>query len=262
MGTRSHTPHPHDPLPIRALTYGYRRRAVRFPGCIPSPVRPRPRGNVRRRRARGLSGARARGHAAFSVAYRPRSGVAGRRRASPHRAVSIGRGARPHVRHRRPARDRSERTSMRSCKTSGFAWRALRRQPAMSAIIVLTLGLGIGAVTTIFTALDSIVLRPAAVFRARAPGGALAREQGSTTAGNGLGRGLGGLAPNELLHPTPPSRTSPEPAVGRPPSRESISPRASPVRWSATKCWPHSALDHCSGGISPPRTIRQARPQS
>ena len=41
-----------------------------------------------------------------------------------------------------------------------FAWRMLRRSRALTATIILTLGLGIGAVTVIFTAVNGIILRP------------------------------------------------------------------------------------------------------
>jgi hypothetical protein len=40
-----------------------------------------------------------------------------------------------------------------------FAFRSLRRAPAFSAIIVLTLGLGIGANTAIFSLMDQVLLR-------------------------------------------------------------------------------------------------------
>jgi putative ABC transport system permease protein len=41
-----------------------------------------------------------------------------------------------------------------------FAWRALGRQPGLTAVIVLTLGLGIGATTAIVSVVHSVVFRP------------------------------------------------------------------------------------------------------
>ena len=41
-----------------------------------------------------------------------------------------------------------------------FALRTLWRRPSYSLIVVAILGLGIGAVTTIFSVVDSILLRP------------------------------------------------------------------------------------------------------
>ena len=40
-----------------------------------------------------------------------------------------------------------------------FAFRALRKQPAFTAVVILTLGLGIGANTAIFSLLDQVLLR-------------------------------------------------------------------------------------------------------
>ena len=64
-------------------------------------------------------------------------------------------------RHRE--RMREERGSApleRAVRELRHALRALRRVPAFSITAVLTLGLGIGSVTTIFSLVDRILIRP------------------------------------------------------------------------------------------------------
>jgi len=48
-----------------------------------------------------------------------------------------------------------------------YAFRQLRKSPGLSVLVVLTLGLGIGANTTIFSFLDRVVLRPLPVKKPR-----------------------------------------------------------------------------------------------
>jgi hypothetical protein len=42
----------------------------------------------------------------------------------------------------------------------GYAVRALRRSPAFAAVAILTLGLGVGATTAMFTVVHGVLMRP------------------------------------------------------------------------------------------------------
>ena len=65
--------------------------------------------------------------------------------------------------------DRGRRTKQRRVSALedfrqdlGYAFRGLRRQPGFAAVIMVTLGLGIGANATMFGLLDQLLLKPPA----------------------------------------------------------------------------------------------------
>ena len=67
------------------------------------------------------------------------------------------------------------------------ALRRLRRTPAFTAAVILTLALGIGANTAIFGVIDSILIRPLAVSAGGGPGRRLAHRAGVARASPTLG---------------------------------------------------------------------------
>ena len=52
-----------------------------------------------------------------------------------------------------------------------YGFRQLRRSRGMAILAILTLALGVGANTAIFTVIESVLTAAAAVFGARPPGG-------------------------------------------------------------------------------------------
>ena len=57
----------------------------------------------------------------------------------------------------------------RIARDAGYALRSLRRKPGFAAVVVLTLALGIGANTAIFSLLHALVLRSLPVSRELRP---------------------------------------------------------------------------------------------
>ena len=47
-----------------------------------------------------------------------------------------------------------------TAKDVRYAWRSLRRTPGFSAVVILTMGLGVGAVTAVYSIVDPLLLRP------------------------------------------------------------------------------------------------------
>jgi predicted permease len=76
----------------------------------------------------------------------------------------------------------------------GFALRTMRRNPAFTAVAVISLALGIGANTTIFTLLNAVLLAPLPVARSSELVVAYTTDRVSTVGG------LGGLLPMSYLN--------------------------------------------------------------
>ena len=58
-----------------------------------------------------------------------------------------------------------------------FAWRQWRRSPSFAAVAILTLGLGAGAATAIFSIVDTVLLRPLPFHEPRAAGHDLGEQR-------------------------------------------------------------------------------------
>ncbi|HUE85283.1 MAG TPA: ADOP family duplicated permease [Vicinamibacterales bacterium] len=63
-------------------------------------------------------------------------------------------------RHARRAPDSSQSASLNVMGSIRVAFRQFRQHPTFALVVVLVLGLGTGAATTVFTAVDAVVLRP------------------------------------------------------------------------------------------------------
>jgi putative ABC transport system permease protein len=100
----------------------------------------------------------------YPRAYRERYGAEMEAFHTEERAAGEGRGLHlvvDHVRAAAGVRRQEGRGTMRKViEDLASGWRALRRAPSFTLFAVLTLALGVGATTAVFSVLDRVVLRP------------------------------------------------------------------------------------------------------